>query len=211
MKNIYLLNGKPLIAYTIEAALASKVDTVVVSTDNKEIATVAKNFGALVINRPKELAQDTTPTLPVIQHALNEFKEKFQLVITLQPTSPLRSSHHIDSSIDLFNKHKEADSLVSIIKVPHNMIPDSIMKIDNNGYLMNYLNQEDSISRRQDKDDYFARNGAAIYISKIQNLKKYIFGGKVVPFLMNMNDSIDIDTYDDILQAENFLKIKKLN
>ena len=88
-KNIKLLNGKPLIAYTIEASLSSKLDRVVVSTDCEEIAEVSRRYGAEVFMRPSELAKDNTPTLPVLQNVALNTNECFDAIMTLQPTSPL--------------------------------------------------------------------------------------------------------------------------
>lgn len=208
MKNIVPLHGKPLISYTIESALKSGADRVVVSTENKTIADVAYEYGAEVINRPNDLAQDKTPTLPVIQHAVKTLDEDFEYVVILQPTSPLRDHNHINNALNLFMDNYDADSLVSVMKVPHNMTPESIMHLDESGYLLNYLDQEDLILRRQDKQNYFARNGAAIYITKVENLGQFIFGGRIIPFLMNFFDSIDIDSVDDLQLAEYILKIK---
>ena len=118
-KNIIDLNGKSLIAYTIEAALKSKyINKVIVSTEDKEIAEVAEKFGAKVpFIRPAKLASDTASTLGVLKHAVTfiekEENKKIDIVITLQPTSPLRTVHHIDESIEKFLKNN-FDSLVSI-------------------------------------------------------------------------------------------------
>ncbi len=193
-KNIKLLNGKPLIQYTIEAAQQSIINDLVVSTDDKSIAKVAQNLGVSVINRPQELARDDTPTLPVLQHALHQSGGQFDAVVTLQPTSPLRTADHINEAVKLFEFNKKADSLVSIMNVPHNMVPESIMKIKN-GYLVNYNNSK--LLRRQDKPTYFARNGAAIYITKIKQLKLSVFGGGILPYKMSKIDSFDIDDEED--------------
>ena len=129
-KNIKLLNGKPLIAYTIEAALASNLDRVIVSTDCKEIAGISKEYGAEVIIRSFNLAEDTTPTLPVLQHVVSKLEVEFDAVMTLQPTSPLRTSKHINEAIELFESDKEVDSLVSVVEVPHNYMPEKLMSFD---------------------------------------------------------------------------------
>ena len=123
-KNIKLLNGKPLIAYTIEVALASNLDKVVVSTDCEEIASISKEYGADVIMRSENLAQDNTPTLPVLKDTINKIDSEYDAVMTLQPTSPFRTTKHIDEAIELFTSDKEADSLVSVVEVPHNFMPE---------------------------------------------------------------------------------------
>ena len=131
------------------------------------------------------------------------------MIVTLQPTSPLRNQTHIDEAIDLISKDDNADSLVSVTKVAHNMVPESIMKINSSGYLVDYLKQKTKVLRRQDKKRYFARNGAAIYITKYEKIQDYVFGGKIIPYYMNEIESIDIDSIDDLLIAELYLKHRK--
>jgi len=207
-KNIKLLNGIPLIAYTIKSAIASTLDRVVVSTDSEIIGNIANDFGAEVIVRPSEIAKYNTPTLPVIQHAVQNLKEKYDYIVTLQPTSPLRNQKHIDDAMNVFHKRNEADSLVSVTKVPHNMNPESIMRLDKNGYLVNYIEQDQLVLRRQDKQNYVARNGASIYITKGECLDQFIFGGRIMPYFMDYFHSIDIDDESDFLLAEIIIKAK---
>lgn len=204
-KNIVNLCGNPLIYYTIKSALNSNLDKVVVSTDCLQIAEVSQKLGCPVILRPKKLAEDKTPTLPVLLHALEKESKDFDYVVTLQPTSPLRSSVHINESIKRITDDKKADSLVSTVPVPHNMVPESIMKMQK-GYLVPYT--ESNITRRQDKPSYFARNGAAIYISKIQSLHNGIMGERILPYEMDYDSSIDVDFVDDLKRAELIMKNK---
>ena len=191
-KNIKLLNGKPLIAYTIEAALASNLDRVIVSTDCKEIAGISKEYGAEVIIRSFNLAEDTTPTLPVLQHVVSKLEVEFDAVMTLQPTSPLRTSKHINEAIELFESDKEVDSLVSVVEVPHNYMPEKLMSFDGK-----YLTGNREVKRRQEISTMYARNGAAIYITKTEKLGEYIFGGKILPYFMSKINSFDIDDMED--------------
>lgn len=210
-KNLRLLNGKPLIAWTIEAALnAIGLDRVIVSTEDEEIAEVSKTYGAEVpFMRPAELAKDNTPTLDVLQHTLYHLAQDESYfpdaIVTLQPTSPMRTSKNIDEALRLFKADFLADCLVSCIKVPHNYHPESIMTLQENGYLKPYSDKKGLPSRRQDKSEIFARNGAAIYITRASNLDKFIVGGNIIPFIMNDHESIDIDTEDDLIRAENIL------
>jgi CMP-N-acetylneuraminic acid synthetase len=200
-KNIKLLKGKPLIFYTIKAALdCKKIDRVVVSTEDKEIAMISLKLGAEVpCLRPKQLAADKAPTLPVLQHMVDFLNKKENYhpdaVLTLQPTSPLRTKKHLDEAIDIFLKDKKADSLVSVVKVPHNMVPESIMRLKG-GYLEDYFAGK-TVLRRQEKPTYYARNGAAIYITKTKKLKNYIRGGKVLPYFMSKLESVDVDDLED--------------
>lgn len=200
-KNIKLLNGKPLIAYTLEAALSSTIDRVVVSTDCQEIAQVAKQFGVEIIIRPSELAKDTTPMLPVLQHIVNNINETFDAVVTLQPTSPLRVAKHINEAIELFKNDNMADSLVSVIEVPHNYMPEKLMDIKGK-----YLVGNSEAKRRQEIDKAYSRNGAAIYITKAIRLDDYIFGGNILPYFMEKINSVDIDHIEDWEIVECLLK-----
>jgi CMP-N,N'-diacetyllegionaminic acid synthase len=209
-KNVRLVAGKPLIAWTIEAALNAKgVDRVLVSTEDEEIAEVARQYGAEVpFLRPLELSQDETPTLPVLQNVVFELKnmENFvpDAVITLQPTSPLRTCEHIDDAIERFKADPLADSLVSCIEVPHIFHPLSVMKQSKHGYLENYLDNKEGVRvyRRQDKERVWARNGAAIYITRLNCLDRFIFGGNILPFIMDNSASIDIDCENDLQEVE---------
>ena len=191
-KNIKLLNGKPLIAYTIEAALSSSLSRVIVSTDCDSIAEVSRRYGAEVFMRPSELAKDNTLTLPVLQNVVLNTNECFDAVMTLQPTSPLRTVKHIDESIKLFVDDKGADSLVSVIKVPHNFMPEKLMTISGQ-----YISGDTGPKRRQDISLMYARNGAAIYITKFKKIEEYIFGGNILPYCMGKIESIDIDDLED--------------
>jgi CMP-N,N'-diacetyllegionaminic acid synthase len=191
-KNIKLLNGKPLIAYTIEEALKSMLVEVVVSTDCQEIAKISREYGARVVIRSNDLSKDATPTLPVLQDAILGLDGKYDAVMTLQATSPMRTAKHINEAIELFSKNKEADSLVSVVQVPHNFSPEKVMSVSGK-----YLSGNNKIKQRQEVEVMYARNGAAIYITKVEKLNKYIFGGKVLPYLMSKISSFDIDDMED--------------
>lgn len=191
-KNIKILNSKPLIVYTLEAAIKSTIDRVVVSTDCDEIAEVAKQFEVEVILRPSALAKDNTPMLPVLQHIVENINETFDAIVTLQPTSPLRVAKHINEAIELFKKDEMADSLVSVTQVPHNYMPEKLMKIEDK-----YLVGNSEAKRRQEINRAYARNGAAIYITRTNRLNKYIFGGNILPYFMSKINSIDVDELED--------------
>jgi CMP-N,N'-diacetyllegionaminic acid synthase len=210
-KNLHSLAGKPLIGWTIGAARAAKsLDRIIVSTDDEEIATTARALGAEAIMRPAELAQDKTPTLPVLQHVvafLASTGYSPDAVMTLQPTSPLRTALHIDEAAALFAADNSADSLVSTVNVPHVFHPLSIMRRDPDGYLKPYLDGDMPL-RRQDKQDVFARNGAAIYITRINRLPEYVFGGRLIGYDMAPECSVDIDGPQDLIEAERLLKFK---
>lgn len=210
-KNIVSLAGKPLLAYTCQAALAScRLTRVLLNTDNKEIAAVGRQYGVEVpFLRPAKLAADATPILPVIQHTLTWLDEHagFQtdIVVLLQPTSPFRQAAHIDAAVQLMLE-SGADTVVSVVAVPHNFNPVSVMRLDESGYLVPYLDGE-YILRRQDKPRVFARNGPAVLAIRraVINQEK-LYGEKILPYEMNWADSVDIDTLDDLEQADFWLR-----
>lgn len=217
MKNIYPLVDKPLLAYTVEAVNKSQlISRCILSTENKKIADIGTKLGVEVpFLRPERLAKDDTPTIDVIQHIINKLakEEKYfpDTVMILQPTSPLRTAHHIDEAIKLYNKMK-ADSLVSIIEVPHQYNPYSIMQMEN-GYLKPFLKYPERDNLRQKKPIYYARNGAAIYIVDRQVLMEQntLFGEKILPYKMDKYSSIDIDDMLDLKIAEYLLKNMTIN
>ena len=200
-KNIKLLNGIPLIVYTIKAAQDSFIDHVVVTTDCQEIAEIARLNGVDVLMREESLSKDDTPTLPVIQDALAQSAEMFDAIVTLQPTSPLRTYQDINQAIKLFSRDPLADSLVSVIEVPHQFSQEKIMRLSGK-----YLSGFTKVRRRQEVDIRYARNGAAIYITKSERLSEYIFGGKIIPYIMPKINSFDIDELDDWEIVEKIIK-----
>jgi CMP-N,N'-diacetyllegionaminic acid synthase len=207
-KNLRDLAGKPLIAWTIAAAQAARgVDRLVVSTEDAEIAEVARALGAEIVERPAALAQDDTPTLPVLRHALEALGEASDAVLTLQPTSPLRTAAHIEAALAAFYADPRADSLVSTIDVPHVFHPRSVMKRDAEGYLVPFFDAAQPY-RRQDKEPVFARNGAAIYVTRTARLAEYVFGGRLIGFAMDAQSSLDIDAAEDIAHAEAILRAR---
>ncbi|MDX1912528.1 MAG: acylneuraminate cytidylyltransferase family protein [Saprospiraceae bacterium] len=210
LKNIRLLGGKPLLLYTLEAAFASRLDRVIVSTDHPDIAQVAHEAGAEVLIRPAELSDDHSPTLPVLQHALRYAGSDYQAVVTLQPTSPFRTAEHINTALVMFNQHPEADALVSVVALPHQFHPMSVMEM-RDGRLFPFMGNETMVLRRQEKSALWARNGAAIYITRSERLGSYVFGGNLLAFEMRKTESMDLDDLEDWALAEALLLWKKEN
>lgn len=208
-KNIRLLAGRPLLAYTVVAAQeANCLDRIAVSTEDAEIAAVARGLGAEVLNRPAALAADDTSTRAVLWHHVQELAAggyRPDAVMTLQPTSPLRRPTHIREALAMFAADPEADSLVSCVPVPHVFHPLSVMRQDERGYLAPYFPDAPRPTRRQDKPPALARNGAAIYITRTHRLAEYVFGGRLVPYMMTEGDSLDIDAPEDFEAAERAL------
>lgn len=209
-KNIIDLNGKPLIAHSIEAGLKSKyINKLVVSTDGEKIAKIAKDYGAEVpFLRPKHLATDTAKTIDCVIHCIEELKkngEEYDYVVLLQPTQPLRQPWHIDEAFELIIKRNE-DSLVSISKVKDH--PVLMRTIDKSGYAINLL-EGSSTKRRQEFPDFYKVNGA-IYINKINENLNYdtSFNDNKLVYIMDEQYGVDIDDMLDVEIAK--LLIKKL-
>lgn len=199
-KNKKEINGKPLIKYTLEAASRSRLHEIIVSTDDLDIKEIAVEMGIRVIERPSDISGDDASTHSVLLHAMKIIGRDFDIVMTLQPTSPLRTAKHIDEALMLFQEHPNADSLVSVVKVPHNYLPMSLMKQE--GSWIRFYDGQQTLVRRQDKPEFFARNGAAIYITRTDRLFDYIVGGNILPYEMSKIDSIDIDDNHDWHFAE---------
>lgn len=202
-KNLRILHGKPLIAWTIEAALHSKyVDRVVVSSDDAEIMAVAKKCGAVIpLQRPAALAADATPAIDAILHAVDH-QPPYQLIVKLQPTSPLRSGRDIDESLEHMLE-LEADSVVSVCVAKHH--PNWLKKVNDDGFLEAY-SSEPLVSNRQQLPTVLALNGA-IYSGKRDSLlrERSFHGDRCVGYLMDAMSSIDIDSELDFVVCEAIL------
>lgn len=205
-KNIVDLKGKPLIAYSIEAAKASYyIDEIIVSTDGENIAQVAMEYGAEVpFLRPKKLASDTSKTVDAVMHLINYLDEKgrgFDVLVLLQPTQPLRTAEDIDEAIRIFFRNgQEALASVSVVD-DHPLLIRSISK---DGHLKSLLN-ESSTCRRQDMQEYYRVNGA-IYINLISELSlDTSFNDNAVPYIMEEEHSVDIDEWKDLKLCELYL------
>jgi CMP-N,N'-diacetyllegionaminic acid synthase len=206
-KNVVKIDGMPLIGYTIKAALESKYfSDIVVSTDDLEIAEISKILGAQVpFIRPKNLASDEAQSAPVIEHALHFMESKkdvrYDAVMMLQPTSPLRTSRHIQESIDLFLS-QECDSLVSVVSVGGNH-PFRMKRLVGN-QLVNYIDQGFWDMRpRQTLPDVYIRNGAIYLINRNVFVKcKQLIGSRCLGYVMSDIESSNIDTLIDLKIAE---------
>src|SRR5262245_12626531 len=172
-KNISPLAGRPLLAYTCEAALGShRLTRVLLSTDDEEIAQVGRVCGVEVpFLRPLELARDDTPSLPVAQHAVRWLIEhegwEPDVVMLLQPTSPLRRAHHIDEALEHMTQ-AGADTVVSVIKVPHHCSPYTVMQLQD-GWLHSFWQEPLPFDpfRRQNLPTLYARNGPVILATRV--------------------------------------------
>ena len=213
-KNIVRLAGKPLLAYTCEAALASRnLTRVILNTDDEEIAAIGRQYGVEApFLRPSALAEDDTPILPVIRHTLAWLDEqagfRTDMVVLLQPTSPFRTADHIDAAIGIMLAGA-ADTLVSVVAVPHNFNPVSVMRQDEDGFLVPFMSGE-MILRRQEKPRVYARNGPAILAVQRSVLEAgKLYGEKVLPYDMGRFESLDIDEPQDLEVAEFWLDFQR--
>lgn len=194
-KNLVPLAGKPLLAWTIDAARTSSALTrVVVSTDDDEIAVVARSFGAEVLERPPELSRDETPMLKVVRHAAAALP--CEVLVLLQPTSPLRRAEHIDDVVGLLLE-TGADSVLSVVEVPHQFRPGKLMAVEE-GRLVRLGN--DPPHRRTVA--VYARNGPAVLALRPDRLGDDLYGGDCRPYEMALADSIDVDGREDLRLAE---------
>ena len=214
-KNMILLNEKHLIEYTVEAAKKSRlISRIILSSENNQIMSYCRSRGIEVpFTRPEGLAGNDTPMLEVVFHALNFFKKKEnytpEYIILLQPTSPLRTSNHIDESLGML-KDSNADSIVSVVDVPHNFNPYSVMDFDGKN-LNTFLEFKESSNIRQKKPKFYARNGPAILAFTYDCImnKKSLYGEIILPYFMKRGESIDIDETYDLEMAELFLTRRK--
>jgi len=195
-KNLAQVAGKPLLAWTVEAArAASELTRVVVSTDDDEIAAEA---GVEVLRRPAELAADDTPMLDVVRNAVAELSP--DIVVLLQPTSPLRRAEHVDAAVRLLLE-SGADAVVSVVAVPHRYSPEALMDVVDGRVFA-----RGSARTRQEKALVYARNGPAVLALRSERLGDDLYGGDCRPYLMDARASLDVDDSFDLELADLLLR-----
>ena len=205
-KNILDLAGKPLIAWTIDEAKKSKyIDKLIVSTDSEKIAEISKKYGTEVpFMRPKELADDNATSIDVIKHAI-EFlgKDKFDYILLLQPTSPLRTIDEIDNAIEMLDDNTKA--VVSVCETEHSPLWSNTLPEDLS--MKNFIRSEVKNKRSQDLPKYYRLNGA-IYIAETKYFYKNngFLGDKTKAYIMPQQSSIDIDSEIDFKLCEILIK-----
>jgi CMP-N-acetylneuraminic acid synthetase len=210
-KNTRPLAGRTLLEYALAAAMASGVtDRIVLSTDSDCIAAEGRRVGLEVpFIRPADLARDDTPMLPVIEHALGALEQDgwvADIVVLLQPTSPLRRAEHIRDAVRQL-RDSGADSVVTVVEVPRHLSPDYVMRMDG-ARLEPFLAGGKDITRRQDARSAFARDGTVYaFWSRTVRETHSIYGRDCRPLVLSAVDSITIDTQSDWAEAERRLRV----
>lgn len=204
-KNIAPVNNKPLIAYTIQESLKSAyIRRTFVSTEDDEIAAVAREYGVEVIPRPLELAGDDTPSLPVLRHAIGFLENEKHLVpdivVVLQPTSPCRLVIDIDSAIELYLQ-SENSTVVSACETEHSPFWSFVIDA---GRIVPLMPKADTVKRRQQAPKTYRLNGAVYVMSRyaIMEHDPSPFGGDARAYIMPPERSIDIDSQLDLELAQ---------
>lgn len=206
-KNLAPLRGRPLIAWTIDAALGSQsVDVTMVSTDAPEIAAAAREAGAdTPFLRPAGLASDTASSFDVVRHALDFYREErgrvFEFALMLQPTSPLRTSADVEEAVRLL-RSKHADAVVSVCEMEHSPLWSNTLPAD--GSLVGFLKPEARNKRSQDLPPYYRLNGA-LYLCRTERLlaeRTFFLSDRIFAYVMPAERSVDIDTGLDLSFAE---------
>jgi len=208
-KNVRPLAGRTLLEYTARAARESGVlDRLVLSTDSPEIAAAGRAAGIEVpFMRPASLAADDTPMVPVIMHAIEELQRQGwspDIIVLLQPTSPLRRPEHIRDAVNAL-RGSTADSVVTVVAVPRHLSPDYVMRIDD-GRLKPFLADGARITRRQDARPAYSRDGT-VYAFRRSTLERFggIYGEDCRPLLIDASQSLSIDSPADWDAAERAL------
>jgi CMP-N-acetylneuraminic acid synthetase len=204
-KNLLPLGGKPLVVWSIECAKNSEyIDEIILSSDNEEVLKIGKNNGINSLERPIYLATDTAKTEDVVLYHLEKLKNKPSYIILLQPTSPLRTSLHIDEAIKLLND-KKADAVISVCEIDHpiewtNILPENMS-------LEKFILPENMRKRSQDFSKRYRINGA-IYIvntDKFLEEKTFFIKKNIYAYVMDKIHSVDIDEKIDFFIAESIL------
>lgn len=210
-KNLAECAGKPLLAWTAKAALASKsLDRVILSTENDKIARVGTKLGLEVpFLRPAALAADETPMLPVLQHLLKELSGagNVEALVLLQATSPLRTEDHIDEAVGIFRARKAA-TVVSVTETPHQFHPMKLLTITQRQELKPFLSRDAATSIHvKSEDRFYGRNGPALIVSRADVIAGgRLYGEPTVPYVMAADVSIDVDEPWQLHVAELLLK-----
>lgn len=200
-KNMLDLAGKPLLVWSIKAGLNSKyIDKVIVTSDDEKILSISKQFGAETIKRPEALANDTATTFEAIKHTIENLK-RYEFIVLLQPTSPLRNEKHINEAIELLHV-KNADAIISVCRAEHSPLWCNTLPEDRS--MSHFIQDEIKNKRSQDLGEYYRLNGA-IYICRTERLlneKTFFIKDNIFAYEMDRASSIDIDEEEDFHLAQ---------
>lgn len=200
-KNIKLLGGKPLITHAIECALGSKkASKIVVSTDDDAIALAANQYPIEVVKRPSELAEDDSNVVTAVTYTYDYLKEDFDVIVLLQPTAPLRTSADLDAVIDLLEKNKNADGVISVVPMD-DVHPARMYDLNETQHLVPLIENGETL-RRQDLKPVYYRNGCfyAVRTKAFYEQQSFMVDHKLA-FVMNPNWLINIDNQRDFQLA----------
>ena len=210
-KNIKLLDGKPLLAYSAESALkARRLSRVILSTEDEEIAEVGRGVGLDVpFMRPAELATDTAATFPVVMHAIDTLRsqgDSYDAVCLLQPTNPLRRAMDIDECIEIMERYG-SDAVVSVLPVPEPFNPMWVFWKQDDGRLVLSSGESEPVARRQDLPQAFHRDGS-VYLSRTNVLFEHgnLYGRSIQSYEMDPQYAVNIDTANDWERAEQMIR-----
>ncbi len=200
-KNMLDLNGKPLIAWTLEAGIKSRyIDDIIVTSDDEEILSMATQYAVSTVKRPEHLASDTASSFDAVMHAVADLSA-YDYIVLLQPTSPLREAKHIDEAVELLES-KHADAVVSVCETEHSPLWSNTLPKD--GSMVGFL-REDLIGKRtQDLETFYRLNGA-VYICQREKLlqeKRFFLQKNIYAYVMSRECSVDIDEALDFRLAE---------
>lgn len=211
-KNRKLCAGKPLVSWTIEAAkMSNGFHEIIVSTDDQEIAKIAYAHNINVHERSIQYAQDSTTMLETLQNFLIERDfHPDDVLVLLQPTSPLRQARHIKEALEIFRAHKAADSLVSVCACPKYFQTKNLLKCKG-AFLFPYLKNTQTGEDHSEETTY-GRNGPAILMTSVKNIQSgYLYGSCCLPYVMDAEYSLDIDTLWDFDLAQMILQFNLLD
>ena len=201
-KNIKTLGNKPLITHAVACAKkAKKVTDIVVTTDSEEIEKVVSDLGIKVIKRPKNLAKDDSNVVTAVQHAYNELKGDYDIIILLQPTAPLRTAKDLDAIVQIFEDSENVENVVSVVPMD-DIHPARMYNMDFNKALTPFIPNTETL-RRQDLVPVYYRNGCfyAVRVDAFLKQKKFMVENKKA-YIMNPEWLINIDTPRDFMLAQ---------
>lgn len=210
-KNKKLLNGIPLVQYSIQAAKTSKLLTdIIVTSDDSDILSIAESQHILALKRPDSISGDRAPAISYVEHALSILKKEYTHIVIIQPSSPFTRGEDIDNTVQCLLDNQDADSSVSVMKLDHAIQPAKLKLKDSSNILLPYLEKEEGRMASHELPELYVRN-CSVYVSKIELIKSgKIIGSMCLGYEMPRERSIDINDPIDFEFAEFLLKKNEL-